>query len=287
MGIMDGKLCIVTGGTAGIGYQTSLELARLGASVIIVGRNREKCRSVTQQINQLIGRQTVEYLLADLSSQAQIRSIAAEFYSRHTSLDVLVNNAGAFFLTRKQSVDGIEMTLALNHLAYFLFTNLLLEALKASPSARVVNVSSGGHLGQVVNFNNLQLTRFYNPMQAYGRSKLMNVLFTYELSRRLSGLHITANALTPGMVNTDIWRNVNRFLKPIINLFISRIGATPEQGARTSIYLASSHEVEGITGKYFVNCHPVDSDPASYDIMTAKRLWQESVRLVGLVDNLE
>jgi NAD(P)-dependent dehydrogenase (short-subunit alcohol dehydrogenase family) len=180
------------------------------------------------------------------------------------------------------SIDGIEMTLALNHLAYFLLTNLLVDALLASPSARVVNVSSGSHLNEHMDFNNLQLQKFYNPIQAYGRSKLANILFTYEFSRRMTGTQVTANALTPGMVATHIWGNVSRWLTPLINPIMQRIALTPLEGAQTSIYLATSPEVKGITGKYFANQHAVASSPASYDLMAAQWLWEMSEDLVGL-----
>ncbi len=282
MGIMDGKLCMVTGATAGIGYYTALEIARMGASVIIIGRNQAKCISSVKLIQEDTGNRSVEYLSADLSSQAQIRAISKTFYDQHNHLDVLVNNAGAFFLRRKLSVDGIEMTLAVNHLAYFLLTNLLIDALKASPSARVVNVSSGSHYNEQLDFDDLQLTKFYNPMQAYGRSKLANVLFTYELARRMANTGITSNALTPGMVATDIWKKVNRWLTPLINPVIQRIAQTPLEGAQTSIYLATSPEVEGVTGKYYADKRPVRSGPVSYNLDAAQRLWEISLQLVGL-----
>jgi NAD(P)-dependent dehydrogenase (short-subunit alcohol dehydrogenase family) len=280
MGIMDEKLCMVTGATAGIGYYTALEIARMGAKVIMVGRDQEKCVATMKRIQEATGNQTVEYLLADLSSQAQIRALAATFYKQYDHLDVLVNNAGGFFLRRKLSVDGFEMTFALNHLNYFLITNLLLDALKASQSARVVNVASDSHRGQHLDFNDLQLRKGYNPMRAYGRSKLANVLFTYELSRRLTGTHVTANALHPGMVATDIWRKVNRWLTPLIDLVIRRVALPPEEGALTSIYLASATELDGTTGKYFTLKQPVQSDPATYDANAAQRLWDLSLEMV-------
>ena len=254
----------------------------MGASVVIIGRSQEKCIATVNAIQAETGNPSVEYLLADLSSQAQIRVSVSKFYEKHDHLDVLVNNAGGFFLRRKLSVDGIEMTFALNHLAYFLLTNLLIEALKASPCARVINVSSGSHLREHLDFNDLQFKRFYNPMQAYGRSKLANVLFTYELSHQIAGTHITANALTPGMVATDIWKKVNRWLNPLIYPVIRRFGQTPQEGAQTSIYLATSPEVEGVSGKYYVNRKPVNSDPITYDVSIARKLWQLSEELTSL-----
>ena len=254
----------------------------MGASVVIIGRSQEKCIATVNAIQAETGNPSVEYLLADLSSQAQIRVSVSKFYEKHDHLDVLVNNAGGFFLRRKLSVDGIEMTFALNHLAYFLLTSLLIEALKASACARVINVSSGSHLHEHLDFNDLQFKRFYNPMQAYGRSKLANVLFTYELSHQIAGTHITANALTPGMVATDIWKKVNRWLNPLIYPVIRRFGQTPQEGAQTSIYLATSPEVEGVSGKYYVNRKPVNSDPITYDAAIARRLWQISEELTSL-----
>jgi NAD(P)-dependent dehydrogenase (short-subunit alcohol dehydrogenase family) len=285
MGIMDGKLCMVTGATSGIGYFTALELARMSASVIIIGRSQNKCISTVQRIQEESGNKLVEYLVADLSSQAQICTIANKYYEHHDRLDVLVNNAGGVFLQRKLSVDGIEMTFALNHLAYFLLTNLMIEALKASQSARVVNVSSGSHLHQHLDFSDLQLDRFYNPIKAYGRSKMANILFTYELSRRMMATHVTANALTPGMVATEIWKKVNRWLTPFIDPVIQRIAQTPLQGAQTSLYLATSPDMEGVTGKYFANLQPINSDPNTYDLIAAQQLWNMSLELVGLANS--
>ena len=282
MGIMDGKLCMVTGATAGIGYYTALEIARMGGSIVIIGRDPMKCTSSVETIIESTGNQSVEYLLADLSSQAQIRAASKSFYERHDHLDVLVNNAGAFFLRRKFSVDGIEMTWAVNHLAYFLLTNLLFDALKASQGARVVNVSSGSHYNEHLDFSDLELRKFYNPMQAYGRSKLANILFTYELARRMAGTGISSNALTPGRVATDIWKKVNRWLTPLINPVMQRIAQTPLEGAQTSIYLATSPEVEGISGKYYADKSPVRSSSVSYDVEAAQRLWEISLQMVGI-----
>jgi NAD(P)-dependent dehydrogenase (short-subunit alcohol dehydrogenase family) len=254
----------------------------MGAAVILVGRDQVKCMHTVKTIQEQTGNPAVEYLLADLSSQAQIRTAMDIFYEQHNQLDVLVNNAGGFFLRRKLSVDGIEMTLAVNHLAYFLLTNLLIDALKRSPSARVINVSSGSHYNEHLDFDDLQLAKFYNPMQAYGRSKLANLLFSYQLARRVESTHITSNALTPGMVATEIWKKVNRWLTPLINPVIQRIGQTPLEGAQTSIYLATSPEVDGITGKYFADKKPIRSNSVSYNVEAGKRLWELSLELVGL-----
>jgi NAD(P)-dependent dehydrogenase (short-subunit alcohol dehydrogenase family) len=280
MGLMDGKLCMVTGATAGIGYCTALEIARMGASVIIIGRNKTKCTLAVNNIRQESGSDLVDYLEADLSSQANIRTLASKFYEMHDHLDVLVNNAGGFFFQRNLSVDGIEMTFALNHLAYFLLTYLLTDALKASPTARVINVSSGSHLHQHLDFNDLQFMRFYNPIIAYGRSKLANILFTYELSRRLKDTHITANALTPGMVATDMWSMGVHWMASLMDPVMKQLAQSPLEGAQTSIYLATSPDVEGVTGKYYAKQHPVNSDPNTYNLVTAQQLWEKSLELV-------
>ena len=285
MGIMEGKICIVTGATSGIGFYTAQEIARMGGTTLLIGRNQAKCEAGVKLIQQESGNHSVDYLLADLSSQTQIRAAAALFTDKYDHLDILVNNAGGVSLRRKLSVDGIEMTLALNHLAYFLLTNLLIEALEASLAARVVNVSSGSHYGAQLDFDNLQLAKSYTIYRAYGQSKLANVLFSYELARRLAGTPVTSNALSPGMVATDIWKKVNPILTPLINPVIRRMGQTPLQGAQTSIYLATTPEVEGVTGKYFADCKPMRSSAASYDQKAARRLWELSLQLTGLKEN--
>jgi retinol dehydrogenase-14 len=282
MGIMDGKLCLVTGGTAGIGYYTALEIAKMGAAVIIIGRSHSKCVASVNRIKEESANNLVDYLEADLSSQSDIRKLAKLFYDSHNRLDVLVNNAGGFFMHRKLSIDGIEMTFALNHLAYFLLTSLLMDALKSSPSARVVNVSSGSHLHQYLDFNDLQLTRSYNPVKAYGRSKLANILYTYELARRMEGTQVTSNALTPGMVATEIWVKGDWWMTYLVNPVIKRIAQSPLEGAQTSIYLATSPDLDGCTGNYYANKLPIKSDPITYDRTAAQRLWQKSLELVGM-----
>jgi NAD(P)-dependent dehydrogenase (short-subunit alcohol dehydrogenase family) len=276
---MKGKTVLVTGGTNGLGLVTARELARMGAQVTILSRNPVKCAAVAEAIKAETGG-AVEFIAADLSTLAGIMQGATSFKQRHTHLHVLDNNAGAMFTRRRITPDGFEMTFALNHLNYFLLTNLLLDVLKASAPARIVNVSSGAHMRGSIEFDNLQSERHFAAMQAYGQSKLANVLFTYELARRLEGSGVTANALHPGFVFTGFARNngaVFNFGMKLIGPFIRQA----DQGAQTSIYLASSPEVEGVSGKYFIDCKAVDSSPLSYDKELAEKLWQVSLELTG------
>jgi len=278
---MNGKVCLVTGATAGIGEVTAHALAKKGGTVVIIGRNLERCKDTMVRIRRDTHNPAVDYLVADLSSQADVRRVASEFKAKYNRLDVLVNNAGGFFGRRQESVDGIELTWALNHLNYFLLTQLLLDTILASAPARVINVSSNSHLGGKINFDDLQAERGYFGWRAYAQSKLANVLHAYELARRLDGSRVTVNALHPGFVATRFAGNngmLYRYGMKIAHLF----ALTPEQGARTSIYLASSEQVEGVTGKYFVDEKPSSSSPASYDEQVARRLWEVSTEMVGL-----
>ena len=277
---MTGKICMVTGATAGIGEATALALADLGASVVVVGRSAERCASSVERIKQQTGNPEVDHLLADLSSLRQIRNLADEFKSRHARLDVLVNNAGAINLARRDTVDGIELTFALNHLSYFLLTNRLLDLLVSSAPARIVNVSSSSHRRAKIDFDDLQGHRRYQGFRAYAQSKLGNVLFTYELSRRLERIGVTVNALHPGVVATRFLAN-NGKIGPMFSFLFGLRGVSPEKGAQTSVYLASSDEVVGITGGYYEKSNAVRSSPASYDEETAARLWEISVKMTA------
>ncbi|HEY5269244.1 MAG TPA: SDR family oxidoreductase [Anaerolineales bacterium] len=279
---MNGKTVLVTGGTNGIGLVTALELARMGSQVTIVSRNAEKCAAVAEAIKTETGNR-VEFIVADLSALAGIMQAAAGFKQRHPQLHVLVNNAGGFFAKRILTSDGFEMTFALNHLNYFLLTNLLLDMLKASTPARVVNVSSGLHVNTSLDFGNLQGEIKYSGWEAYARSKFCNILFTYELARRLEGTGITVNALHPGYVATNLAANNGLLFGTFAKLSARLFGRKPEEGAQTSIYLAASPDVEGVTGKYFADCQPVKSSPFSYDEELAKKLWQVSLELTGKV----
>jgi retinol dehydrogenase-12 len=281
---MDGKVVLVTGATSGIGRVTALALAQMGAAVVVHGRSQEKAEYTVNLIKEETGSTTVDFLLADLSSQAEIRQMADTFRQRYDRLDVLINNAGAVFMKRQESVDGIEMTFALNHYAYFLLTNLLLDLLiqtgKQQGEARIVNVSSSAHYGPALNFNELETKGLYLGYIVYGQSKLANVLFTYELARRLKGTKVTANALHPGFVATNFSKN-NPFMRPLMTLG-SIFAISSEEGAQTSIYLASSDEVKGVTGQYFYKCKARKSSAASYDEETQRELWKLSKELTGL-----
>lgn len=280
---MQGKICLITGGTNGIGKSTALELARMGATVVIVGRNAEKTAQVVEEIRAASGNHDVDSLLADLSSQQEVRRLADEFKSKYARLHVLLNNAGGFFMQRQLSPDGIEMTFALNHLAYFLLTHLLLDTIKASAPARIINVSSGAHAVGKIEFDNLQGERKYGN-RAYGNSKLANILFTIELSRRLEGTGVTVNALHPGFVSTGFGRNNPGFLMKVFQAVIPLIARSPEKGAETPVYLASSPEVENITGKYFADRKVARTAPQATDMEAAKKLWDASAEMLHLTD---
>jgi retinol dehydrogenase-12 len=283
-GLMDGKVCMVTGATSGIGKVTARELLRKGAMVVMVGRSQERCDITAEQFRKETGSELVDYLVADLSSQAEVRRLANNFLGRYDRLDVLVNNAGGFFMKRQESVDGIEMTFALDHLNYFLLTHLLLECVQASAPARIVNVSSNGHRGARINFDDLQGERSYSGWRAYAQSKLANVLHAYELSRRLDADRVTVNALHPGFVSTRLARN-NGLVFQLVMPLMRIIARSPEEGARTSVYLATSPQVQGVTGKYFEDSQVVPADPAADDEATAQRLWRVSMGMTGLAEH--
>ena len=280
-GPMAGRTVLVTGGTAGIGKATALGLATMGAHVAIVGRDRGRTEGAADEIRAAGGSQ-VDALVADLSSQLEVRRLADQVRERLARIDVLVNNAGGYWDTRHVTVDGLERTFAVNHLAPFLLTNLLLDRLKQSAPARVVTVSSHAHAEGRIDFDDLQGERSYSGARAYNQSKLANVLFTYELARRLHATPLTANALHPGVVNTSFGADdpsrVQRLFVPFMRPFMK----TSAQGAATSIHLASAPDLEQVTGRYFVNSQPKRSSKPSYDEATAARLWQVSSDLVGL-----
>jgi retinol dehydrogenase-14 len=277
------RTILITGGTNGIGKAASIELARKGATIVLVGRNHSKTHQVVRQIIEQTDNPAVHGLVADLSSMAEVRRLVQEFLQSYPRIDILVNNVGGIFATHTLTVDGYEYTFALNHLSYFLLTNLLLDALKSNAPSRIINVSSRSHEGASLNFNDLQNEQHYNfgGYKAYGQSKLANLLFTYELARRLTGTNVTVNALHPGTVATGFGENNNSIMKVSMRIY-HQFSLSPEQGADTVVYLASSPEVEGVTGKYFVERKAVRSSPESYDVETQNRLWSISCQLTGL-----
>jgi NAD(P)-dependent dehydrogenase (short-subunit alcohol dehydrogenase family) len=283
---MNGKICLVTGATNGIGKATAQTLAEMGATVVIVGRNPLKTAQLVGEIRASSGNKHVDSLLADLSSQQEIRRLAGEFKNKYPQLHVLLNNAGGTFRTRQLSVDGIEMTFALNHLAYFLLTNLLLDTIKASAPARIINVSSGAHKGGKIDFDNLQGERSFSSFGPYANSKLANILFTFELARRLEGTGVTVNALHPGLVSTGFGKNNPGFMMKIMGTVIPIVARSPEKGAETSIYLAASPEIQGITGKYFVDCKVTQPARQAVDRVVARKLWDVSAEMVHLEDRI-
>jgi NAD(P)-dependent dehydrogenase (short-subunit alcohol dehydrogenase family) len=282
---MVGKVCMVTGATSGLGAVTARELARLGAVVIVVGRSPERCDMTLNHIRGHTASSSVDYLVADLSSQQAVRELAAQFRSKYDRLDVLVNNAGAVFAKRQESIDGIESTFAVNHLGYFLVTNLLLDVLKESAPSRIVNVSSVAHERAEIDFEDLQYRHGYRPFRAYARSKLANLLFTYELDRRLAGTGVTVNAVHPGLVRTGLGsRNgwLSRLGTALVHLRYRRFSVAPDDGARTIVFLAASPQVGGVSGKYFADLQPVPSSERSRDVDTSRTLWDVSARMTGL-----
>jgi len=277
----DKKVCLITGATSGIGKATLLSLARQGMSIVMVSRNKEKGESVRAAITDKTRNENIHLAVSDLSSQQDILKLASEIKSKHSRLDILVNNAGGIFGKRVLTVDGLELTFALNHLAYFLLTNLLLEILKAAPAGRVVNVSSQAHRYGSLEFDDPGFEKGYNAMKSYAQSKLANLLFTYELSRRLAGTGITANALHPGVVRTGFGKE----LSGIAGLVFKRLDflmRSPGKGAETVIWLASAAEVEGVSGKYFLDKKEIRSSKISYDESDAHRLWEVSAQMTGL-----
>jgi NAD(P)-dependent dehydrogenase (short-subunit alcohol dehydrogenase family) len=278
---LQGKICLVTGATHGIGRETALALAGLGANVVLVGRSPEKTSAAALMIRAKTGSSHIDYLLADLSSRQQVYRLVDEFHRRYQHLNVLINNAGGVFFQRQLSADNLEMTLALNHLSPFLLTSLFLDTLQSSAPARIITVSSMAHAFGRIHFDDLQSARHYNGWIAYAQSKLANVLFTYELDRRLAGSRVTANVLHPGYVATNFGMNNGWFYRLVFNAG-RLVAISPQQAAGAIAYLASSPEVEGVSGKYFVNKHTRRSCRISYDPKIAGQLWQVSREMTGL-----
>ncbi|MBL8917670.1 MAG: SDR family oxidoreductase [Myxococcaceae bacterium] len=276
---MTGKRVLVTGATAGIGLETAKAIAKEGAELIIVGRNEEKTKAVAEQVKAETGNPNVTFLLADLSSMAQVRRLAADFLARYDRLDVLVNNAGAVNPKRETTADGHESTFATNHLAYFLLTNLLVPALEKAAPSRVVCVASEAHRGSTLDFDDLMSER-YSAFRTYSRSKLANILFGREAARRLQAKGISVNTLHPGVVGSNFIAGKGGFWGVIGTL--SRVFLiSNEQGAKTSVFLATSKDVEGVTGKYFDKCRERAPSAAAMDDAAAAKLWAISEQLTA------
>lgn len=279
---LEGKEIVVTGGTDGIGKVTARELAKMGASVTIVGRDATKAQQVIKELRVAAGHDRVGFVRADLSSQKGVKGAAETIKGRLKRLDVLVNNAGAVFTRRQFSDDGIEQTFALNHLGYFLLTNQLLDLLKASAPSRVVNVASAAHSGTMLDIDDLQGAKSYSGWRAYQRSKLANIYFSYELARRLQGSNVTVNCLHPGFVASRFGSNNGGVARALFGVAKALFAISETSGARTSVYLASSPDVDGVTGKYFDGRRAVKSSAASYDEQKWRELWRASEKLTGL-----
>jgi NAD(P)-dependent dehydrogenase (short-subunit alcohol dehydrogenase family) len=275
---LTGKICIVTGANAGIGKETALGLSKLGAKVVLLCRDRDRGEAAQREIKQKSGNDRIELMICDLASQKSIEQFVGEFKQQHDRLDVLVNNAGVLMRQRSLNEDGVESTFAINHLGYFLLTNLLLDSLKTSAPSRIVNVASAAHRYGRINIGGWVTGADYSAFSAYANSKLANVLFTYELARRLEGTGVTANCLHPGAVGTNLFRGLPKLLQALIAL----VTIGPKRGARTSIYLASSPEVEAVSGKYFSRRKQERSSDPSYDQNAARQLWEVSAQITGL-----
>jgi NAD(P)-dependent dehydrogenase (short-subunit alcohol dehydrogenase family) len=280
-GRLEGRTVVLTGASSGIGRATALGLADEGARLLLVGRTPERCEETLAEIRRRSGRDDAVMLRADLSSQKDVRRLADEILARADRLHVLVNNAGVTLMSRQLTVDGLEATFATNHLAYFVLTGLLLPRLRESAPARIVNVASEAHRFGRLDPGDLQNERSYRFMRVYGQSKTANLLFTQELARRIAGSGVTVNALHPGGIRSNLGRTEGRVaeaVRKLVGLFLK----SPEEGARTSLYLACSPEVEGVTGRYFASCRERTPAEHARDPELARRLWERSEELTGL-----
>jgi len=275
------KVCLVTGGNSGIGKSVALGLAKMGATVVVVSRNKEKGETAVTDTVEKSGNKNLELIQADMSSQNSIRQLVNEFRARHEKLHLLINNAGVYLTKRSETEDGLESTFAVNHLGPFLLTSLLVDILKASAPSRIVNVTSDAHKGARVNFDDLQGERKFSGWQAYGQSKLAMILYTRGLAKKLEGTGVTVNSAHPGVVRTNFAKN-NGGLVMLGFRFLGMFFISPESAAKRILYVATSPDLEGVTGKYFTKMHEVKSSQESYDDDSARRLWQISEQLTHL-----
>jgi len=281
---MVGKVVLITGATSGMGKVTARALATYGATVVIHGRDEEKAKETVEAIKEETKNPAIYYIIKDFEKLGDVRLLAREFQRQFHRLDVLVNNVGAVFSKRQESVDGIELTLQVNYLGHFLLTNLLLDMLKASAPSRIVNISSGVHERGHIDFEDLQMNRKYSGQKAYASSKLAQVLFTYELAKRLEGSAVTCNASNPGLAKTHLGYDAG-LLTSLSKRFVDIFGKSAEKAAETTIYLATSPEVERVSGKYFEEKQEAESSEMSYNASAAQRLWDASLRLTKLVED--
>lgn len=288
MGTLKGKICVITGATSGIGRAAAMQLGKLGANLILIGRNERRGARLIHWLKREPACKNAHFMRADLSVQLEVRELAANIRSRCACVDVLINNAGAKFDTFRLGSDDIELTFATNHLSHFLLTILLLEKLQTAEAARVITVSSGTHHSVTGDFERYLRAENYDRKAAYGTSKLANLVFIYELARRLRGTKITSNALDPGGVATNLGRNNGfmRWMRHIGYYALKRELVSPSKGAETIVYLASSPAVVGISGKYFFRNREARSSPISHDEEAAKRLWELSLKMTGLNDRI-
>ena len=278
---MTGKVCLVTGGNSGIGKATALGLAKLNASVVIVSRDNHKGEAAIIEMKAKSGNRNLEAMTTDLSSQDSVRQLAHDFTTRYKRLHVLVNNAGIFLPKRVQTVDGFEATFATNHLGHFLLTNLLLDVLKASAPSRIINLTSSAHYGTEMDFEDLQGEKKYSGYHAYSQSKLANVLFTYQLAKQLEGTGVTVNTLHPGVVRTGFGRDQGGLMSILVTVGRPFM-ISPERAAKAAIYLATSPDLESVSGKFFSRGKEKRSSRESYDEASAERLWKVSEELTKL-----
>lgn len=277
---MQGKVCLVTGSSSGMGLVTARELVSMGATVVMLCRNRSKGEAVQAEIKAESSNEQVDLIVADLSELSNVRCAAHEFKEKYSQLHVLINNAGGINAERKMTSDGLESTFVTNYLAPFLLTQLLLDTLKASTPARIINVSAPAHKIGKIDFTDLQSEHGYNALTAYAQAKLAQIYFTYELAQRLTGTGVTVNALDPGHVVSNFNNNTKGLMHLIAQVIYFFDGISPEKGAQTILYLATSPEVEGLSGKYFLNCKPIPSSRRSYDVAVRQRLWSVSEALI-------
>jgi NAD(P)-dependent dehydrogenase (short-subunit alcohol dehydrogenase family) len=277
---LKGRIVLITGASSGIGEATARRLAGMGARVVMVSRTAHRGEKARERILHAHPGASLDLLVADLSTTTAIRALAGQFKSKYPRLDVLVNNAALVTSRRRTTPEGMEMQFFVNHLAYFLLTGLLLDVLRASAPARIVNVASSAQSSGMIDFGDLQMERHYRGWQAYANTKLMNVAFTYALAKRLEGTGVTANCLHPGVIHTGLMRNFSSVIH-LLWMALGRWFKQPEDGAETPVYLASSPEVENVSGRYFRYCRPMDTVMVSRDPDVQRRLWEESERLSG------